>query len=416
MRILHVHKYYHDHDGAGRYIFDVMRLQEEAGHAVAIFAMHDARNSPSPWDKYFVSSLDTSRIGYGLDTLRQPIRALWSLEAKRKMQAIVNAFRPDVVHLHNIYTHMSPSVLAVCRSHDIPVVMTVHDYALVSANYGLWDGQQPLTPEQLSITTVAKTKFIKGSALATFALDVIYRLHRTLKLYDRAIEMYLPSSEFVKQTLVAVGYPESKMTVLPLFAGNFLTGDMTAPPSLPPTREERKREGVLFAGRLEDYKGIDLVLQAATAFPKTNFYIAGTGPREAEVREAQLRNDNLHYLGFLSSHELWAKMSEVQLVVVPSRWAEPYGLVAIEAMACGTAVLVSDAGGLPEKVKDGVNGLIFKSGDIQDLTSKLKSALKHPQDLERMGQGAFRYAKAHADPRKHISRLFEVYESVVIHR
>lgn len=409
MRILHVHKYYHDHDGAGRYIFDVMHMQEEAGHAVAIFAMQDPRNSPSAWEKYFVSSLDTSRIGYGLDIIRQPLRALWSIEAQRKMSAIVKAFRPDVVHLHNIYTHMSPSVLAVCRAHGIPVVMTVHDYALVSANYGLWNGDRPLTTSELDFKTVARTRFIKGSTLATLALESIYRLHRVLKLYDRAIDVYLPSSEFVKRTLTEVGYPEAKMRVLPLFSGNLLP-NVTLPSTNKP------REGILFAGRLEDYKGIDLVLQAANAFPKVKFYIAGTGPREVDVREAQLRNENIEYLGFLSSHELWQKMSEVQLVMVPSRWAEPYGLVAIEAMACGAPVLVSDAGGLPEKVKDGVNGLVFKSGDIQDLTSKLNDALKHPKDLERMGQGAFRYAKAQADPKKHISKLFEVYDSVVIHR
>jgi glycosyltransferase involved in cell wall biosynthesis len=409
MRILHVHKYYHDHDGAGRYLFDVMRLQEEAGHAVAIFAMHDARNSPSAWDKYFVSSLDTSRISYGLDMLRQPLRALWSIEARRKMNAILKAFRPDVVHLHNAYTHLSPSVLAACRAHGIPVVMTVHDYALVSANYGLWDGQKSLTPDKLDLMTVARSRYIKNSFLATWALEVIYRFHRALKLYDRVIAVYLSSSEFVKQTLVKTGYPANKIQVLSLFAGNFL-GDATSPTS------STDRQGILFAGRLEDYKGIDLVLQAVEAFPKTKFFIAGTGPREADVREAQLKLDNLEYLGFLSSHELWAKMAKVELVIVPSRWAEPYGLVAIEAMACGTPVLVSDAGGLPEKVKDGVNGIIFKAGDIQDLNSKLKTILKHPKDLERMGQGAFRYAKANADPKKHIAKLFEVYEGVVIHK
>lgn len=408
MRILHVHKYYHDHDGAGRYMFDVMRLQEEAGHAVAIFAMHDPRNSPSAWDKYFVSSLDTSRIGFGLDMLRQPLRALWSFEAGRKMTAMLKAFQPDIVHLHNVYTHLSPSVLAACRAQGVPVVMTVHDYALASANYGLWNGKQSLSPDQLGLLNIARTRFIKGSFLATLALDLIYRFHRALGLYDRFIDVYLPSSEFVKQTLVAIGYPERKMQVLPLFAGNFLYGSVQPDPA--------ERTGVLFAGRLEDYKGIDLFLEAASAFPKTQFYIAGTGPREAEVREASLRSDNLHYLGFLNSQELWRRMAGSELVVVPSRWAEPFGLVAIEAMACGAPVLVSDAGGLPEKIKDGVNGLVFKAGDIQDLTSKLKEALKHPKDLERMGQGAFRYAKAHADPKKHVSRLFEVYDGVVIHR
>lgn len=410
MRILHVHKYYHNHDGAGRYMFDVMRLQEEAGHIVAPFAMHDPRNTPSAWDKYFVSSLDTSRIGFGLDGLRQAARALWSREAKQQMERVLAAFKPDIVHVHNAYTHLSPSVLAPCRRAGIPVVMTVHDYALVSANYGLWDAARLSSIDaHASWLKVARTKFIKGSFFATGLLESIYRLQKKLRLYDRAIARYLPSSEFVKRTLIEAGYAEQKITVLPLFAGNLLAEQITPSP-------QSERAGILFAGRLETYKGIDLFLQTAEAFPKVDFYVAGTGPLEAAVKDVERYSDNLHYLGFVSGSELWKKMGHSQMVVVPSRWAEPYGLVAVESMACGTPVLVSDVGGLPEKIKDGVNGLIFKGGDIQDLTSELKLALKHPKDLERMGEGAIRYAKAHASPDKHMDKLFELYASLVIHR
>ncbi|MEK7183891.1 MAG: glycosyltransferase, partial [Patescibacteria group bacterium] len=224
MRILHVHKYYHTHDGAGRYLFDVMRLQEEAGHIVAPLAMHDPRNQKSAWDKFFVSSLDTKRISFGLNGLFQTLRSVWSFEAKRQMEAVVRAFRPDVVHVHNLYTHLSPSVLAVCRKYRIPVVMTVHDYALVSANYSLWDGQQPMSPKRLGLLKVARSKFIKQSFLATFILELIYRFQKKLRLYDRAIDVYLASSEFVKRTLVEAGYAADKIQVLPLFAGNLLEG------------------------------------------------------------------------------------------------------------------------------------------------------------------------------------------------
>lgn len=409
MRILHVHKYYHNHDGAGRYMFDVMRMQEEAGHVVAPFAMHDPRNAPSAWDKYFVSSLDTSRVGFGLDGVRQLIRAFWCREAEQKMRKLLAAFKPDMVHLHNAYTHLSPSVLRPCKQAGIPVVMTVHDYALVSANYGLWDGTQAMNAAQLNWLKVARTRFIKGSFLATFLLEGVYRLQRALRLYDRAIDTYLPSSNFVAEALIATGYPKNKIQILSLFSGNLLPGiELPMPRGL--------RSGVLYAGRLEDYKGIDLVLKAAHAFPKIDFLIAGTGPKEDEVREEVRHLENVQYLGFLPGDALWQQMADAQLVVVPSRWPEPYGLVAIEAMACGTPVMVSNAGGLPEKIKDGVNGVVFTAGDIQDLTTKLKAAFKHPKDLERMGEGAFRYAKAQADPKKHLDRLLEIYTSQVIHR
>jgi glycosyltransferase involved in cell wall biosynthesis len=394
-------------------MLELMRLQDLAGHVTAPFAMHDSRNLPSAWDKYFVSALDTSRVRFGFGLVKQFGRAWWSREAAKKMSAMLEAFRPDIVHVHNVYTHLSPSVLAACKRRNIPVVMTVHDYALVSANYALWDAKHVRSIAPTSgLWAVAKTRFIKGSFLATFILDLIYRLHRWLGLYDRAIDVYLASSEFVKGGLVAAGYRTNKIKVLPLFAGvgaGFTDSEKPAPTS-------RIREGVMFAGRLETYKGIDLYLKMAEAFPKVNFYIAGTGPLEDDVRIAATRATNIHMLGFLGGTDLWAKMVSVELLIVPSRWAEPYGLVAVEAMACGTPVLVSDAGGLAEKVKNGVNGLIFKAGDEEDLKKVLKTALKDRKSLEKMGEGAWRYAKAQADAQKHVAQVLEIYTGLLIHR
>ncbi|MFZ2681943.1 MAG: glycosyltransferase [Patescibacteria group bacterium] len=410
MRILHVHKYFHDHDGASRYMIDVMNLQEKLGHSVAPFSMRDPRNLPSAWDKYFIANSDTSRVRWGLGLVKQLVTAAWSFEARRNMKAVVAAFKPDIVHIHNIYTHLSPSILGVCKAAGIPVVMTTHDYSLVSANYGLWDAarQRSIAPGA-GILAVARTRFIKGSWLATFVLELIYAWQRQWRLYDRAIDKYLSPAKFVKDTLVAAKYSASKIEVLTLFASNLEFAETLR-------EQTKKRSGVLFAGRLESYKGIDLFLQAANALPKTQFFVAGTGPDEELVREQARTSENLTYLGFLSGPELWRKMAEVEVVMVPSRWHEPYGLVSIEAMACGATVLVSDAGGLHEKIKDGVNGLVFKAGDEKDLISKLKQALKHPKDLERMGEGAYRYAKAQADPAKHVARILEVYSEILIHR
>lgn len=197
MKILHVHKYFHAKDGAGRYLFDLMRLQEEAGHTVAGFAMEDPRNAPNAWSRYYVSSLDTRVVGGVFSSLKQFGRALWSLEAKDKMEDMLTAFRPDAVHVHNIYTHLSPSVLVPCKKLGIPVVMTVHDYALLSADYTL-SGDQ---------------KFIKGSRLATFALNTITKAQKMFRLYDRGISRYLPVSEFVKAKLVEGGYSDRKSVV-----------------------------------------------------------------------------------------------------------------------------------------------------------------------------------------------------------
>lgn len=387
-------------------MFDVMRLQEEAGHVVAPFAMHDARNAPSVWDKYFVSALDTSKLRFGLGMFKQLARAWWSREAKQKCAAMLEAFRPEVVHVHNIYTHLSPSVLAACKNFGVPVVMTVHDYALVSANYGLWNGQRPLQPKDLSLLGVARSRFIKDSYLATLFLELIYRVQKFFALYDRAIDAYVTSSKFMQQVLTQAGYANNKIQVLPMFAGNY---------AFEP-KPGTQRSGLLFAGRLETYKGIDLVLQVAKALPEHSFYIAGTGPWEERVKLAARQLPNVEYLGFLPSQALWQKMSEVLLVLAPSRWLEPLGLVALEAMACGTPVVVASHGGLPEYLEPGVTSFVFNPADERDFFATVKYALASTKQLGIMGEKARALITQQAKPSTHLSGLMEIYAAVVIHR
>ncbi len=410
MRILHINKYYHDKDGAGRYMFDLMRLQKQSGHQVAPFAMHDKRNAPTPWDKYFVSSLDTSHVGSGLHLIDQITRAAWSVQARNKLELMLDEFKPDIVHAHNIYTHLSPSVLAVCKKRGIPVVMTVHDYALVSANYSLWNEDKTNLSPTASWLTVARSKFIKNSWSATLVLDFIYRVHKFLRLYDRAIDTYLVSSKFVKNTLVSAGYKADKITIEPLFASNLIEYHR-----LRKTVATHK-EGVLFAGRLVDYKGVDMLVAAAAKLPQVNFYVAGTGPMQSWLKDQARKFKNLKLLGFLGGEELWKAMASAELVIVPSRWAETYALVTVEAMACGTAVLVSDAGGLAEKIIPGETGYVFQAGNEADMIKTLKMALKRPEKLAKMGQAAKTWAKMHANPWHHVEAIEKIYSDVLVHR
>ena len=407
MRILHVHKYFHDEDGASRYMFELMKLQQKAGHAVAPFAMHDPRNKASSWDSFFVSSLDTSRLRFGLSIFKTLGRALWSREAARKMRALLSAFHPDVVHMHNIYTHLSPSVIAECRKAGVPVVFTIHDYALVSANYALWSKSGPLALGPSDLLTVARSRFIKGSFIATLLLEFIRRIQVSLKLFERGVDRYLPVSENVKRALLATGFNSGRVEVITPFAGNLL------PHAMPTTATARERSGVLYSGRLESYKGIETFLLAAQSFPDEQFLVAGAGPLEDKVRNA---GGNVRYLGFLNSYELWSTMRTSRGVVMPSRWYEPFGLVALEAMALGTPVVVSDRVGAAHLVKDGANGLIFKAGDSGNLIHKLKKLIADPQLGERLGEAGERTAKAHGDPRKHLEKILEIYDIVLQER
>lgn len=403
MRIVHAHKYFHSYDGASRYMQSLMKLEERAGHTVVPFAMHDPRNSPTPWSRYFVSALDTSRVGRGLGAFSQLGRALWSREAKRNMGSLLDDFRPDVVHAHNLYTHLSPSPLAACRERNVPVVMTVNDYGIVSANYGLWSGTKPIAPEHSGIWSTTRSRFIKHSALASFALSTVFALSRMRKTYIDLVDVFLPCSNFVRDAMIAVGYPAERIVVQNLFAEPFMVGDAYS--------AKRKGDFVLFAGRLEAYKGAATLIDAVKG-TDISLKIAGTGPQEAELRRLAAGAANVEFLGFVPSRRLWELMRQAQAVVVPSMWYEPFGLVAVEAMAQSTPVIVSDRGGLPEIVEDGVSGLVFKAGNPKDLRKKIELLLGDPKKREKIGAAGHERAMAISSPQEHLARILDMYMQV----
>jgi len=399
MKILHVHKYFHAKDGAGRYLFDLMRLQEAAGHTVAGLAMEDPRNAPSAWSKYFVSNLDTSAVGGVRGALKQVGRATWSLEAKDRMEDMLEAFRPDIVHAHNIYTHLSPSVLAPCKKRGVPVVLTVHDYGLMSANYTLFSNGGPIPLNHKGLFAIARSRFIKGSFSATLALELITRVQRSLKLVDKSVNRYLAVSQFVKDTMVTFGFDEKKIAVVPL----------AVPPELFGRTFTHERENaVLFAGRLEAYKGVNTYLEAAALRPDLKFYVAGTGPLAKEVEAFAKVHSNVIYLGFVESEALWQKIADVKAFIAPSVWYEPFGSVALESLAVGTPIIVSDIGGLSEIATKSGGGAVFKPGDAGALVKAIDELLS-VADLEEIGARGAAYANKEHSPEAFLRKIMVEY-------
>lgn len=401
MRILQVHKYFHERDGAGRYMLSLMRLLEAAGHVTAPFAMQTHDNLPTPWGKYFVSPLDTRAVGGPVASVKQTLRALWSREAARKLDGLMYAFAPDVMHVHNIYTHLSPSVLAVARRRGVPVVMTVHDYALMSANYALWDGDHALPFAPPSVMTTARTRFVKGSTAATFALEAVRRLHHKLHAYDGIIDHYLAPSECMKRALIMIGVDEDRITV-------------AYPPIALPDVGERNDEGyVLFVGRLEAYKGVATLIDAMRQHPGVSLRIVGDGPERAALELQAKGMRNVMFVGFQQGEALWAEYRGARCLVVPSLWYEPFGLVALEGLARGVPTIVSDRGGLPEIVEDGVSGFVFAAGEAGELAEKIGRLLADDSLAAHLGAaGRVRAAKI-GDPKAHLAKVLDVYKGVL---
>lgn len=366
MRILQVNKFFYERGGADKYFLNLSRALEEAGHEVAFFSMVHPNNHPTPFSSYFVSRISFNEGGW-LDKFKAPGRIIYSLEAKRKFKKLVLDFKPDIIHIHNIYHQISPSILDVAGKYKIPVVMHLHDYKLVCPNYQLFvNGKICEACKQRKYYKCFKKRcFKKSPAKSLLATIEMYFHHSILKIYKKHINCFIAPSVFIKNKIEEFGWLPSKIKViLNPFSSNLKTGekgDLT-----------EKEDYLLYFGRLSPEKGLEMLIKAA-AISNSRLKFAGSGQDEDRLKKiAEEYKVDAEFLGFKSGEELRLLILKARAVVIPSLWYENMPLSLLEALSLGKIVIASNIGGMPEIIKNGENGLLFNPGDINDLSNKIK--------------------------------------------
>ena len=457
MRILQVHKYLYRKAGAEAYFLDLAQLLAKHGQEVKLWGTD--HNPPQPslilregdrsapplsskggsasggkvrggvggvmrFNALLVEYLNFDRREGVLRDIRKFGHMVWSREAARKFERVVSEFKPEVIHLHNIYHHISPSILPVAVRHRVPVVMTVHDWHLVNPNYALFDHGEIC--ERNGWRAVAH-RCIKNSYAASLADVLEWRAHRMLRVYEKYVAKFIAPNEFVKRKLVEGGMDGKKIEVAPLAVGSRFT-----------VHGSRLGDYILFAGRLTEEKGIYLLLEMAKRLPDIQFKIAGTGP-EFENLKFKIKNEkllNVEMLGFLEKEKLPQIIAGARLVIVPSLWHDLSPLSVLEAQAAGKVVVASKIGGIPELIEEGKTGFLVpirnyeidtKStkihnppppplnlrGGVTDWVDKIKKLWHDEKLLERVGKAAQSYVKRAHDPEKHYDKIMEIYGRVI---
>ncbi|MFA5644638.1 MAG: glycosyltransferase [Patescibacteria group bacterium] len=338
MRILQVNKFNYVRGGAEKYFIEIAKELERAGHQVAIFSMHHPKNIPSPWSEYFVSRISFNE-GKWRDKLISPGRILYSLEAKRKFKKIILDFKPDIIHIHNIYHQISPSILRVAKKYNIPVIMHLHDYKLVCPNYQLFVKNKIcfrcLTHKYYNCF---RLKCFKNNFWSSFlAMIEMYFHHSILKIYQKNISFFISPSQFMKKTLIKFSWPEDKIKVLYNFSEK-LENDSP----------DDWENYALYFGRLSPEKGISLILRAWSKIKSdTKLKIVGSGPEEDNLKKlvASLNlNDKVDFLGPLFDQDLHKVIKKAKFVLIPSLWAENMPLSLLESLMLKKVVVASNTG------------------------------------------------------------------------
>ncbi|MBI2645398.1 glycosyltransferase [Candidatus Uhrbacteria bacterium] len=431
MKIIVAHKYYYEKAGAERYVFDSIKLLENSGHEVIPFAMHHPKNKQTPWSKYFVSYSDFLHSSF-FEKFRIPFRMIYSWEAKKKFRALVKETKPDIVHIHNIYHHISPSILDVCREYGIPVVQTIHDYKMICPNYMLFSNGN--IDESCKggaywhdvLNRSVKHSYVK-SALAALEMHIH---HALLKIYEKNVQIFIMPSHFVLEKFFEFGVPKEKMIYLPYpMDVNFDSRTIRrsangneihirdSSPRHPPTggggsaRNDSERPTILAFGRLSEEKGFDVLIRAMRDVD-AHVDIIGDGPLRKKL-EALVRSEGvsekvtLH--GFLPRQRIFEYMKHSACVVVPSLWYEVLPYAILESYAHGTAVIASNIGGMKELVGHVNPEYLFAPGESADCARSIAAALMHPDAAADAGEKGRLYVRKECDPNIHIQKLLDIY-------
>ncbi|MEV8612320.1 glycosyltransferase [Amycolatopsis sp. NPDC051373] len=332
-----------------------------------------------------------------------PVQVPWNRSARAELTARLQVERPDVVHVHNTFPLLSPSVLAACADARVPVVATLHNYGMVCPPGTLYrDGRICTDCVGGAPVPAVRHGCYRGSPAATVPMAANLLLNRSRWRSD--VTRFFCISDAQRRLLVDAGMPASKMTV----KHNFVTD--------PGVRRVGEGSHVLFLGRLTEEKGVPLLMAAwdrlggSLGLP---LVIAGTGPLSEDVAAWAASRTDVSYVGLQDKAACQKLTASAAAVVAPSAWLEAFGLVVVEAMAAGVPTIAPSHGAFTELVSDGVTGVLHAPGSASALADALRDALADPERNRKMGDAARQRYDEDFTPAVGFRRLVEGYEAAI---
>jgi glycosyltransferase involved in cell wall biosynthesis len=332
-------------------------------------------------------------------------RTVWSSASKRKFAEVLNRAKPDLVHVHNTFMVISPSIYTACREQRVPVVQTLHNYRMMCPAGTFFRNGKVCLDCKTHLAHGVLHGCYRKSHLGTAVVAAMLAWHRCIGTYSTQIDRYIALTEFARERFVAGGLEPDKVVV----KSNCVHPD--------PGERSGGGRYVLFVGRLETEKGVNTLLGAWRKLGgRIPLLLAGTGALKKEVLAAASSIPEVKYLGKLHSNELFKVIKEARFVVLPSLCYENFPMTAVEAYACGVPVVASERGAMKEIIAHGQTGLLFRPGDVDDLAAKVSFAWNSREYVERLGHLAREEYECRYTGERNHAALLEIYRSVLPQR
>jgi glycosyltransferase involved in cell wall biosynthesis len=388
MRILILHNHYQQAGGEDVVVANESGMLATYGHEVKVYAV----------------SNETLRTGWAAATAL--CRASYSSASRRQVAAEIHRFRPDVVHVHNFFPLLTPSVYDACHAARIPVVQSLHNYRLLCLNAEFF--RQGHVCEECLGKMVAWPGVLhgcyrrsRGASGAVAAMQTLNRLRRT---WIDKVDLYIALTEFARSRFIQGGLPAQKIAIKP----NFVCSD--------PGRGTGSGRYALFVGRLVAEKGLAAVLTAWEDLQgQVPLKIVGDGPLAGYVGAATRKAVGVEWLGPCAHERVLALMKEAWALLLPSLYYENFPVVIAEAYAAGLPIIASDVGSASQLIDHGRTGLHIRPNDPADLAAKVRWLWTHPQDRARMSFDArIEFERKYTAERNHVA-LMDIYALATKH-
>lgn len=392
MKILLANKFYYRRGGDCIYMLNLEQLLKAHGHEVAVFAMDYPDNLDTPWKKYFPKNMSK---------MMAFTRPFGSAEVKSKFGKLLDDFKPDVVHLNNVHTQLSPVMAELAHQRGIKVVWTLHDYKLLCPRYDCLRNGNTICETCFNGDKKAcfNNKCMKGSKLASF-IGYKEAVTWNRERLEACTDVFICPSQFMADKMVEGGFSKSKMRTLCNFIdvekckfastdGTDNTDSITLP---------KKEDYYCFIGRLSHEKGAKTLIEAANQLPY-KLVVIGGGPLMDELKA--IAHENIEFVGFKQWDDIKQLVGKARFSVIPSEWYENNPLSVIEAECLGTPVLGANIGGIPE-----LTDYTFRSGNVADLKTEIEKMWNTSFDYKKIASES----RARYDAENYYRQIMEIYK------
>ncbi len=322
----------------------------------------------------------------------------WSSQTINDIRHLVYKFKPDVIHVHNTFPLISPSVYWVPNLTGIPIIQTLHNFRLLCPE-AMFLREGKVCEDCLGVLPWRAILHgcYRGSTLQSAVLTSLLTFHRSLGTYQNKVSRYIALNDFCKRKFIEGGLPPQHISVKP----NFF--------DIPYKRQNDIRSGILYVGRLSSEKGIRTLANVIKLLPEVKFSVIGTGPD----RNLLSNLNNVQLFGFQDQETILNAMHRASCLVLPSIWYENFPRTLVEAFACGLPVLASRLGAMVELIQEGKTGLLFEPGNPFDLAEKIKWVNLNPKKVLYMSNEVRAEYESKYSPEVNYFQLMRIYQEAL---